>query len=217
MAVTTTKSSGRRALRVRPCGEAVVLDDQGPTSACFSAAVGRHPSLHDAAEIIFFAFVLPYLSRYDATCRTTATAQNRSSLAGLARSASGRKCTLTAPICSASRANTGTKGSSQAGGPALSIGALAGASEDQMRASRHLGDRRLWGRDSNWRHWPTAAGGEEGRGTCVGWRLRCRMEQGIRAASRASRHHAGDPPASCDETKGRAISATYSCRRSMAP
>lgn len=130
VAVTTTKSSGRRALRVRPCGEAVVLDDQGPTSACFSAAVGRHPSLHDAAEIIFFAFVVPHLSRDDATCRTTATAHNRSSLAGLARSASARKCTLTAPSSSASRANTGTKGSSQAGGPALSIGALAGASED---------------------------------------------------------------------------------------
>lgn len=42
--------------------------------------------------------------------------------------------------------------------------------------------------------------------------VRCRMEHGIRAASRASRHHAGDPPASCAETKGRAISATYSCR-----
>jgi hypothetical protein len=102
----------------------------GPTSACFSAAVGRHPSLHDAAEIIFFAFVVPHLSRDDATCRTTATAHSRSSLAGLARSASARKCTLTAPSSSASRANTGTKGSSQPGGPALSIGALAGASED---------------------------------------------------------------------------------------
>lgn len=140
----TKKSAGSSPRRASSAtmildGEAVVLDGQGRSHfGLLQRAVGRHPSRHDAAEIIFFAFVLPYLSRDDATCRTTATARNRSYLGGLARSASRRKCTPTASRSSASRANTGSKGSSQAGGRALSIGAPAGASEDQMRASRHL-------------------------------------------------------------------------------
>jgi bifunctional non-homologous end joining protein LigD len=208
VAVTTTRSSGRRASRVRPCGEAVVLDDQGPTSACFSAAVGRHPSLHDAAEIIFFAFVVPHLSRDDATCRTTATAHNRSSLAGLARSASARKCTLLRRRVLPRRVRTRAR-------------------RDQAKQGDPPYRSERWPERQKIKCVPrdTFVIGGYGGATVTGAidrlllaakkgaeLVRCRMEQGIRAASRASRHHAGDPPTSCAETKGRAISATYRCR-----
>ncbi len=47
-------------------GEAVVLDDQGRSDfGLLQRAVGRRPSLHDAAEIIFFAFDLLYLDGQD--------------------------------------------------------------------------------------------------------------------------------------------------------
>ncbi|MBD9509974.1 ATP-dependent DNA ligase [Ensifer sp. ENS10] len=47
-------------------GEAVVLDDQGRSDfGLLQRAVGRRPSLHDAAEILFFAFDLLYLDGQD--------------------------------------------------------------------------------------------------------------------------------------------------------
>ncbi|USJ24746.1 non-homologous end-joining DNA ligase [Ensifer adhaerens] len=47
-------------------GEAVVLDDQGRSDfGLLQRAVGRRPSSHDAAEIIFFAFDLLYLDGQD--------------------------------------------------------------------------------------------------------------------------------------------------------
>ncbi|WP_082566311.1 MULTISPECIES: non-homologous end-joining DNA ligase [unclassified Ensifer] len=47
-------------------GEAVVLDDQGRSDfGLLQRAVGRRPSLHDAAEIIFYAFDLLYLDGQD--------------------------------------------------------------------------------------------------------------------------------------------------------
>ncbi|SDN84229.1 non-homologous end-joining DNA ligase [Ensifer sp. YR511] len=47
-------------------GEAVVLDDHGRSDfGLLQRAVGRRPSSHDAAEIIFFAFDLLYLDGQD--------------------------------------------------------------------------------------------------------------------------------------------------------
>jgi len=47
-------------------GEAVVLDDQGRSDfGLLQRAVGRRPSLHDVAEIIFYAFDLLYLDGQD--------------------------------------------------------------------------------------------------------------------------------------------------------
>ncbi|UTV37662.1 non-homologous end-joining DNA ligase [Ensifer adhaerens] len=47
-------------------GEAVVLDDQGRSDfGLLQRAVGRRPSLHDAGEIIFYAFDLLYLDGQD--------------------------------------------------------------------------------------------------------------------------------------------------------
>lgn len=47
-------------------GEAVVLDDQGRSDfGLLQRAVGKKPSLHDAAEIIFYAFDLLYLDGQD--------------------------------------------------------------------------------------------------------------------------------------------------------
>jgi len=47
-------------------GEAVVLDDQGRSDfGLLQRAVGKKPSLHDAGEIIFFAFDLLYLDGHD--------------------------------------------------------------------------------------------------------------------------------------------------------
>jgi len=47
-------------------GEAVVLDDQGRSDfGLLQRAVGKRPSLHDANEIIFYAFDLLYLDGHD--------------------------------------------------------------------------------------------------------------------------------------------------------
>ncbi|KSV64034.1 hypothetical protein N185_35285 [Sinorhizobium sp. GW3] len=47
-------------------GEAVVLDDQGRSDfGLLQRAVGKKPSLHDAGEIIFYAFDLLYLDGQD--------------------------------------------------------------------------------------------------------------------------------------------------------
>ncbi|AII27824.1 non-homologous end-joining DNA ligase (endogenous virus) [Sinorhizobium phage phiLM21] len=47
-------------------GEAVVLDEQGRSDfGLLQRAVGRRPSLHDAGEIIFYAFDLLYLDGQD--------------------------------------------------------------------------------------------------------------------------------------------------------
>ncbi|MEY9534670.1 bifunctional non-homologous end joining protein LigD [Sinorhizobium fredii] len=47
-------------------GEAVVLDDQGRSDfGLLQRAVGKKPSLHDAGEIIFYAFDLLYLDGHD--------------------------------------------------------------------------------------------------------------------------------------------------------
>ncbi|WP_104668182.1 non-homologous end-joining DNA ligase [Ensifer adhaerens] len=47
-------------------GEAVVLDEQGRSDfGLLQRAVGRKPSLHDANEIIFYAFDLLYLDGHD--------------------------------------------------------------------------------------------------------------------------------------------------------
>lgn len=119
--MAATKSSGRRGARARPC-------DDDHRWRCDSSPRPGPLLLRPASARGWQAFQPARCRRNhllcfrdDATCRTSATARNRSSLGGLARSASARKCTLTAPSSSASRANTGTKGSSQAGGPALSI------------------------------------------------------------------------------------------------
>ncbi|ATE84682.1 ATP-dependent DNA ligase [Sinorhizobium phage phi2LM21] len=47
-------------------GEAVVLDEQGRSDfGLLQRAVGKRPSLHDAGEIIFYAFDLLYLDGHD--------------------------------------------------------------------------------------------------------------------------------------------------------
>ncbi len=47
-------------------GEAVVLDEQGRSDfGLLQRAVGKRPSLHDAVEIIFYAFDLLYLDGHD--------------------------------------------------------------------------------------------------------------------------------------------------------
>lgn len=47
-------------------GEAVVLDEQGRSDfGLLQRAVGRKPSLHDAGEIVFYAFDLLYLDGHD--------------------------------------------------------------------------------------------------------------------------------------------------------
>lgn len=47
-------------------GEAVVLDDQGRSDfGLLQRALGKKPSLHDASEIIFYAFDLLYLDGHD--------------------------------------------------------------------------------------------------------------------------------------------------------
>jgi len=47
-------------------GEAVVLDDQGRSDfGMLQRAIGKKPSLHDAGEIIFYAFDLLYLDGHD--------------------------------------------------------------------------------------------------------------------------------------------------------
>lgn len=62
--VTEARELGRATMIID--GEAVVLDEQGRSDfGLLQRAVGRRPSLHDAAEIIFFAFDLLYLDGQD--------------------------------------------------------------------------------------------------------------------------------------------------------
>ncbi len=156
-------------------GEAVVLDDQGRSDfGLLQRAVGRRPSLHDAAEIIFFAFDLLYLDGQD--LRMMPLAERRR---------------LLEPIVSERTGAIRFSEEVHADGAEffqvaceLGLEGIIAKRRDKpyrsgrrVRPPRHLRNRRLRAFDDARRDRPAAAGGKEGRWSRLCRWMRYRMEQ----------------------------------------